>query len=288
MLRSLLVAGAAGAAWWLARTAWRQPVHSRLRFVRARPSRRLPERVRAPLRRALGDAGLGVSPEEAVGIVVAAVVGAAAIAGAFHPALAVPAGVGVALVCPLALGVARGRGVRRYEAALPSFVESVAARLRSGHTVATALAEAGERDGALAADVRGVLARVDLGDALVDALWWWAGERRLDAVRAVAGSLAVAAQTGGAAASALDGLARSLRDQLGARAEATALSAQARLSAVVVGGAPVAYLLFSSAVDPGTVTNLVGTGSGRVCLGLGLGLDALGATWMWRIVRSTP
>ena len=33
---------------------------------------------------------------------------------------------------------------------------------------------------------------------------------------------------------------------------------------------------------------LVATPVGRVCLALGIGLDALGALWMRRIVRSTP
>ena len=101
-------------------------------------------------------------------------------------------------------------------------------------------------------------------------------------------SLAVAAETGGAAATALDGLARSLRDALGAQAEATALSAQARLSAIVVGAAPIAYLLFAAATDPHATETLVSTSAGRICLGLGLGLDALGALWMRHITRSQP
>src|SRR5204862_539581 len=71
---------------------------------------------------------------------------------------------------------------------------------------------------------------IALGATLPDALVRWSAERRAEPAAAVAAALAVAAETGGAAASALDGLARSLRDALGARAEAAALSAQARLS----------------------------------------------------------
>ncbi len=65
---------------------------------------------------------------------------------------------------------------------------------------------------------------------------------------------------GGRAADALDGLASSLRDRLDAVAEAHALSTQARLSAVVVGAAPLGYLAFAALVDAGSVTALVGTG----------------------------
>jgi tight adherence protein B len=79
-----------------------------------------------------------------------------------------------------------------------------------------------------------------------------------------------------------------LRDQLGARAEAGALSAQARLSAVVVGVAPIAYVLFAAAADRRAASLLVTSSTGRVCLVAGLTLDALAVLWMRRIVRSEP
>jgi tight adherence protein B len=127
-----------------------------------------------------------------------------------------------------------------------------------------------------------------LGATLPDALGRWAVERRSEPATAVAGALSVAAETGGAASTALDGLARSLRDALGAQAEAAALSAQARLSAIVVGVAPIAYLVFAAATDPHAAATLVSTPSGRLCLVLGLALDTLGALWMRRITRSAP
>jgi tight adherence protein B len=92
----------------------------------------------------------------------------------------------------------------------------------------------------------------------------WPGERPLPSVRAVAGSLAVASTIGGRAADALDGLAASLRERIGAIAEARALSAQSRMSAVIVGVAPLGYLLFSAALDPSSVDALVTTHVGRL------------------------
>ena len=89
-----------------------------------------------------------------------------------------------------------------------------------------------------------------------------------------------------AAADAIDGLASSLRHRLDASAEARALSAQSRLSAIVVGAAPIGYLAFSGLVDPGLGALVVGTGVGRVCLVVGLALEGLAALWIRRIVRS--
>ena len=93
---------------------------------------------------------------------------------------------------------------------------------------------------------------------------------------------------GGRAADALDRLASSLRDRLDAVAEAHALSTQARLSAVVVGAAPLGYLAFAAMADARSVTALVSTSVGRGCLVVGITLEALAAVWMRRIVASEP
>jgi tight adherence protein B len=62
--------------------------------------------------------------------------------------------------------------------------------------------------------------------------------------------------------------------------EAHALSAQARISAFVVGGAPVAYLVFVSLADPGSLNVLLTTTAGQACLTVGLLLEGLAALWM--------
>jgi tight adherence protein B len=131
-----------------------------------------------------------------------------------------------------------------------------------------------------------VRARAALGPGLGDALVSWSTERDLTSVRAACGALAVAASVGGPAAGAIDGLAGSLRDRLGAAAEARALSAQARVSAIVVGVAPLAYLAFSAVTDPASLSVLVETGGGRACLLFGLAFECVAVVWMRRIVRA--
>ena len=246
----------------------------------------IPKGARARLERALFAAGIATSPEDAVTIAVTGALVAGLLAGAINPLLA-PIAVTAAVVGMLVvLVLARGRAERAYIVALPGFVDVVAAQLRSGHTVGSALVDLSARSGPIAPDLERMSQRMILGAPFDDALARWAEERPLAPVRAVAGAFAVANATGGAAADALDGLARSMRDLLGAQAEAAALSAQARLSAVVVGAAPIGYLMFAAAADPRSVAMLVTTSAGRICLVLGLGLDALGALWMRRIVMS--
>jgi len=272
----------------LGRAAWRAPARERARRARAQEPRRLPARLRDPLARALTEAQCPVGPEDAVSGVCIAVLGVTFPVVVLASALAPVVFVTAVAAGPIFLVNARARVRRRYLVDLPGLVELLAARLRSGHTVVTALGDAAGGADPVFSDLRGLLARHDHGEPFTDALEWWARRRPLPPLRAVAGALAVASVTGGAAAEALDGLARSLRDQLGAQAEALAQSAQARLSAVVVGAAPLGYLAFAALVDPGSVGLLLTTGVGRVCLVVGLALDAVAVVWMRRIVRSEP
>jgi tight adherence protein B len=104
-------------------------------------------------------------------------------------------------------------------------------------------------------------------------------------VSVVVGALEVALAVGGPSAGALEGLAESLRDRRGTAEESRALSSQARLSAVIVGAAPIASVGLSAAVDRRLLGALLGPGPGRVCLVAGLGLEILAAAWMHRILE---
>ena len=57
------------------------------------------------------------------------------------------------------------------------------------------------------------------------------------------------------------------------------------LSFVVV--RPLAYLAFSTMTDPASARVLVATNPGRICLLVGLTLEALAAGWMRALVRAS-
>ena len=61
------------------------------------------------------------------------------------------------------------------------------------------------------------------------------------------------------------------------------------MSAVVVGAAPLGYLAFARLVDPARGRPCSpAPASAACCLVLGIGLEALAALWIRRIVRSEP
>jgi tight adherence protein B len=174
--------------------------------------------------------------------------------------------------------------------ALPDLLDRVAGDLRTGAAPQLALAEAaggGDLPEALAGDLARLVERArDVG--LSPALAAWAEERPLPAVAAVAAALEVAVGAGGPAAPALEGLGAGLRDRYDAAGEVAALAAQARLSAIVVGAAPLVSLALALLADPRVAPTLVGTAPGRACLLAGMALEGLAALWMRRVVRCEP
>lgn len=283
-----VVAGVAGLVITiaLARAAHRAGAAGHARLLGARSPWRVPGRARGWLVRGLTDASIDVEPEAACELWFAGVGAIAIVTVAVAPGLVLVAITVGMIAGPVALKMAGDRARLRFVSSLPGTLEQVAAAMRGGASVREALGAASAGGGPVAPDLRRVCARATLGVGLVEALTAWPRERPLPAVRVAAGGLAVAAGVGGAAADAIDGLARSLRERLGAVAEARSLSAQARLSAIVVGAAPAVYLVLSAVADPTTIDTLVGTSTGRVCLFVGLALEVLAIFCIRRIVRA--
>jgi tight adherence protein B len=132
----------------------------------------------------------------------------------------------------------------------------------------------------------GVASRVDRGESVRDALDALVGRHPVHAVRLAAAALLVGADTGAAPARAVEGVAATLRDHAALEREAAALATQGRASAAVLVLAPVGFGAFAVLADPRVATFLFRTAAGLACLVSGAALDALGAWWMSRLVRS--
>ncbi|HZN13290.1 MAG TPA: type II secretion system F family protein [Acidimicrobiales bacterium] len=186
----------------------------------------------------------------------------------------------------LALRMLDGRRAALVEAALPIALEGMARTLRTGGSLRHAVAEAAESiPPPLGDELHAVAAMVGRGAPISVALATWVERCPLPGVRLAAAALALAAETGGAQARAVDGVAATIRERLAAAAEVRAQATQARVSGVVIALAPVAFCALASATDPRTAAFLFRTPAGVVLLAAGLGLDALGAFWMNRLTR---
>ncbi len=238
----------------------------------------------------LAEAGLDVDADRAWSAWLAASATAAILAlPAGGPGLVAAVVVLAAMAPVVTWSLYRHRGQAAVEAALPGAVDAIARGLRSGASLRQAVAEAAAATpGELGRDLGHVAAATERGATIGASLEEWARGRPIGGVRLVVAALGLASEMGGATAQAVDGVADTLRQRLAARAEARSLATQARTSAAVIAAAPLAFGALASATDPRTLAYVFGTAPGLAFLGLGLGLDAVGALWMARITRIEP
>ena len=250
---------------------------------RAFPLARPPERIA----RSLADAGVAGDPAMAWTGWLTAMAGAVA-AGLVlgGPALALLAAGALAIAGLAGLRAHRGRADADLERALPAALEAVARGLRSGASLNQALNEAaGATQGRLGAELHQVTGEAGHGAGLVGALDRLALRRPLPGVRLAVAALCLGVETGGAQARAVDGVAVTMRERLAVGAEVQALSSQARVSALVIGVAPLGFGAFAAATDPRHAQFLLHTPLGLTFVTFGLVLDGLGWLWMQRLSR---
>ncbi|HVF32527.1 MAG TPA: hypothetical protein VM933_05780 [Acidimicrobiales bacterium] len=174
------------------------------------------------------------------------------------------------------------------ERGLPPLLEAVARRLRAGGSLAQAIAEvpvdADPRCSSLPdawARATALVPVVGVVAALDD---WAASAPASPSVQLASAALAMAGETGGSPARAVDGVASTLRARLAVAEEVRALSSQARASAAVIALAPLAFGTLTGLTDDRTLAFLT-TPHGLALLTAGLALDAAGAWWMSRLCR---
>ena len=108
--------------------------------------------LRRPLVRALDDAALKSTPEQAVQVWLLAIGIAGLVGSGLAPLVGVLGAVSVVVCGPIGLRVGRHRRERLIGAAVPDTLEQIASELRAGGTVATAIAGVARGDGVLEAD----------------------------------------------------------------------------------------------------------------------------------------
>jgi Flp pilus assembly protein TadB len=162
-----------------------------------------------------------------------------------------------------------------------TLLESIIRRLRSGSSLRAAVVAA-SCDSADPVD-RALAASLVDGVSLTTALDTWMSEGATSRVL-VGTALRLAAESGGAVASVLDGVAESIRDRRHLDREVTALASQARASAMVLIVAPIAFAMLMATVDPRVARLQFGTPLGWCCCIVGLILDLAGGFWMSRMI----
>lgn len=242
-----------------------------------------PGRIRHHLRRA----GLAWEPRDAVGVslilsAVFATVTWAATGG--NGALGLAAGLLGAMLPALLIRRRSARRAALLNAQVAETLEVVASSLRSGFGFTQSLELAAhEQDDPISAELLAAIREINLGAATDEAL-----ERLVERTGDQDLSLAISAvviqrKVGGDLSEVLANIAHMIRERARIRGEIQTLTAQARMSAWIVGLLPIGLAGALTVMQPDQMRILIDDPAGRVLVLIGLALQAIGFLAVRRI-----
>ena len=200
---------------------------------------------------------------------------------------------GLAAGVGLAVG-ARRLGARRSDRAiavvrdeqLADTVGAIASALRAGMSVPQALAYAADEvDEPLSLELRAVVRDLDVGVPLGQAIAAWCGRVGTDDARLLGSALDLHRRSGGDLPLVLDQVAGTIRERVAAAREVRALTAQARLSGLILGLLPVGFFAFLWLTSRRDIEGALSTPTGLICIALGLVMEGLAFLWIRRLLE---
>ncbi|MGH2554257.1 MAG: type II secretion system F family protein [Actinomycetota bacterium] len=218
-------------------------------------------------------------------------VGLAAAMGFAGLKLAGPVGLTAGLVGGAILPVRReGRRARRrdqlLEQQLADLTESMALGVRSGLSVSQALEfVASEMENPMAELTSRLMAEQRLGTPFEVALEHLGEALATGDARLFVLVVTIHSRSGGNMAGALDEVTRTIRHRLAVRRELRALSAQGRMSAVILASLPIAFSLILTAASGDELVPVYHSAMGQAMLAIGLAMEAAAFVWMRRVLR---
>lgn len=190
------------------------------------------------------------------------------------------------LLAVLWLRVRTSRRRKRFADQLDDTLQLLASGLRAGHSLMQALAGvAREADEPTGPELGRIINETRVGRPLAVALDEAAARMRSDDFRWVAEAIAINREVGGNLADVLDGVGKTIRERNQIRRHVAALSAEGRLSAVILTGLPFVVAGFLLLINPGYLAPFVHTVIGVIALVVSAILLTIGIIWMAAVVK---
>ncbi|HYG87403.1 MAG TPA: type II secretion system F family protein [Azospirillum sp.] len=186
----------------------------------------------------------------------------------------------------MAVKVMGDRRVAQFVAQFPDAIDLICRGLRSGLPVTESINAVGrEVPDPLGAEFRKVGDAVRVGQSLDGALWEVATRIDTPEFRFLIIAMAIQRETGGNLAETLGNLSDLLRKRRQMKLKIKALSSEARASAYIIGSLPFLMFFAISAVNPGYTTVFFEDPRAMIMGGIALGMIAVGAFVMYKMVN---
>ena len=197
--------------------------------------------------------------------------------------------VGAVLLVQGVLSWRRAHRARQLEQQLPDALSLVARSMQAGHAFSSALQIASqESPNPIGSELRGVFSEIQYGESATEALGHWAERVAGQDVRIFVIAVRIQSETGGNLAELLHQTAALIRERQKLRGVVRVLSAEGRISALVLTLLPFALGGLLTTLNPGFMSQLWTDPMGLRLLTLALALMGLGTLWMWQMVRVKP
>jgi len=179
----------------------------------------------------------------------------------------------------------RIRRVHKIEEQLDQMVSMISNSLRAGFGLLQSLDQASQQlSPPLSSELLRVIHETDVGATLEETLAALAERVESYDLDMIVTAVLVQRTVGGNLAEVLDNVGHTIRERVRMQGEINTLTAQKKLSGVVIGLLPVALVLLFFAIDPEYMSTLFTHTAGRIMLAIGVALDLLGLLMIRRIL----
>ena len=220
-----------------------------------------------------------------IGIAVAMALGLLLISGGKVAALVL--GLLIGLAGPwLFLSLARSRRESRFLSQLPDTLQLLAGSLAAGYSLPQAMdSVVRESEPPISLEFNRALIEARLGVPPEDALDGIAKRTDSTDFSWIVMAIRIQRDVGGNLAELLSSVAGTLRERERLRRQVNALSAEGRLSGLILGALPLVFGLYLMLTKPDYIAPLFDTKIGLFLLGLGIVLLVVGGFWMAKVIK---
>jgi tight adherence protein B len=202
------------------------------------------------------------------------------------PIAALAAGLLGVIVPFTILKVLQGQRLRKFEEQLPDGLMVIASSLRSGYSVTRAIQTLAQEMGPPISDeFRKALDEISVGATTDDAFRHLAERVGSYDLELVVTAVVIQLQAGGNLAQLMETVAQTIRERQRIRAEINILTAEARLSGIILFLLPVVMAFILTALNRTHMITLFTTGIGHVLLGAAAALMLLGGLVINRMLQ---
>lgn len=172
------------------------------------------------------------------------------------------------------------------EQAMPDALDLIARAMQAGHAFTSALQMAAKDSPApLSQELRMVFEEINFGISTTQALQALSARVASDDVRFFVVSVIIQNDTGGNLAEILKNTANLIRERQKMAGVVRVLSAEGRISALILSIMPFALAALLSLLHPGFISKLWTDPMGLQLIYVSLSLMALGILWMWKMIQ---